>query len=119
MTAFFCLESNGPMESELEKTAVPGRLPVLLTFLGRHLALGVAAGLVFAASLVLTDTGGLGVLLESSDDRYLALFLLYAFNALTFGSIAMGIGVMSLPLELPTQGRAAVDRRNRDTALRP
>lgn len=79
--------------------APPPRVPFLIAFLGRHLALGVAFGLTFAAGLILLDIAGLKTLLETTSDPFVAVALLYAFNALTFGSLAMGIAVMTLPMD--------------------
>lgn len=73
--------------------------PSLLQFLGLHCALGVAAGIVFAAVLILTDFAGIrGLLLESSEP-FVPMFLLFAMCALTFGALKMGIAIMSLPFE--------------------
>ncbi len=76
-----------------------GRVPVLLSFLAKHLLFGLATGVLFASLLLVLDIAGLAGLIRSSAEPLVALLLLYAFNALTFGSIAMGAAVMSLPLE--------------------
>lgn len=96
------------MPAPAGRTPVPphdgGGMPKLLRFLGLHLALGMAIGMGFAAVTIMTNTAGLKTLLEASDQPYLAMFLLYFMLALTFGSLAMGIGVMNMPLEKPTPG---------------
>ncbi len=76
-----------------------GRVPKLLTFLGKHLLFGLAMGVLFASLLLVLDVAGLAGLIRSSAEPLVAILLLYAFNALTFGSIAMGAAVMSLPFE--------------------
>ena len=73
------------------------RLPQLLQFLALYLGVGVALGVFFASALVLANVAGLKDLLIEAQHPVLAIFLLYTFNALTFGSVSMGIGVMSLP----------------------
>jgi hypothetical protein len=73
-------------------------LPELLSFLGRHLLFGLAMGVLFASMILTLDVAGLKGLIRASAEPHIALFLLYAFNALTFGSIAMGAAVMNLPL---------------------
>jgi hypothetical protein len=90
------------------------RIPFLIAFLGRHLALGLAFGLVFAASLVLFDVAGLKSLIETTSEPYVAIALLYAFNALTFGSLAMGIAVMTLPMDDVCDMRDPERRREDD-----
>ena len=42
--------------------------PSLLAFLGLHCAMGVAAGIVFAALVVLVDLGGMRKLLVESSE---------------------------------------------------
>jgi hypothetical protein len=43
--------------------------------------------------------GGLGELVGQSAGPALAVMMLCIMNALTFGSLAMGYGIMSLPRE--------------------
>lgn len=87
------------MTSHLVKSAsqATARAPQLLRFLARHLAFGVAIGVVFASSVVLTNTAGLKDLLSGDDHPYIAIFMLNFMCALTFGSLAMGVAVMTLP----------------------
>ena len=77
----------------------PARVPRLLRFLGLHMAAGLAIGVLVASAMIMTNLAGLKDLLIESQEPVLAMFLLYAFNALTFGSVCMGIGVMTLPYE--------------------
>lgn len=75
------------------------RMPVLLTFLGGHMALGLALGVAFAALLLMLGVAGLKTLIATTSEPAVALILFYAFNALTFASVAMGIAVMTLPMD--------------------
>jgi hypothetical protein len=75
------------------------RMPQLLRFLTVHLGIGLAAGVVVASLMILFNVAGLKDLLIEERDPFIAIFLLYAFNALTFGSVAMGIAVMTLPYD--------------------
>lgn len=85
---------------------IPGdpNRPSLLTFLALHCALGVAAGIVFAAIVVLVDLGGVKQLLTESSEPFVPMLLLFAMFALTFGALKMGMAIMSLPLEAPDEG---------------
>ncbi|HEY0836649.1 MAG TPA: hypothetical protein VGE72_22250 [Azospirillum sp.] len=73
----------------------PYHRPALL-FLGKHLAAGVIAGVVFCSAMLWFDVGGLGTLLLGSDSMAVGLYLLFGSVCITFGSVAMGVGVMSL-----------------------
>lgn len=68
----------------------------LLVYLGGHLLVGLAAALLFAAALLAFDLFGLRGLLFGDRDGWLAGLLLLFGLAVTFGSVAMGIGVMGL-----------------------
>ena len=80
-------------------TAPAARVPHLLRFLGLHMASGLAFGVVIASLMILSNLAGLKDLLVEAQEPFIAIFLLYAFNALTFGSVAMGIAVMTMPYE--------------------
>lgn len=69
--------------------------PLLLRFLAMHLAIGVVAGWVVLAAFLYFDIANLRTLMTGSPDGMLALTLLAAFFALTFGSAGMGVAVMS------------------------
>lgn len=77
----------------------PGRLPHLVRFLGLHMASGIAVGVIIASLMIFTNLAGLKDLLVEAQEPFIAIFLLYAFNALTFGSVAMGIAVMTMPYD--------------------
>lgn len=69
--------------------------PALL-FLGKHLAAGVIAGAVFCTAMLWFDVAGLGTLLLGSDSVVVGLYLFFGSVCITFGSVAMGVGIMSL-----------------------
>lgn len=75
------------------------RVPHLLRFLGLHMASGLAVGVLIASLMIFTNLAGLKDLLVEAQEPFIAIFLLYAFNALTFGSVAMGIAVMTMPYD--------------------
>ena len=68
----------------------------LLRFFAGHLIVGLIAGEGLLAGLLVTNAGGLRTLIWHSSDKVVALVLLSIFFAITFGSLAMGSGVMGL-----------------------
>ncbi len=68
----------------------------LLRFLLLHLAAGGAGALAFCALLLWSDFAGIGTLIANSSDGPLFAALLFFGLFVTFGSIAMGVGLMSL-----------------------
>mgnify|MGYP001033072310 FL=1 len=82
------------------KDSCPGRRcqpPLLIQVLGISSLLGSAIGVAFISLLLLSNLAGLKDLIAQSSEPYLALFLLYFFNALTFSSVTMGVAIMTLP----------------------
>jgi hypothetical protein len=77
------------------------RVPLLIQVLGVSAALGASVGVLLVSLLLLSDLAGLKDLIAQSSEPYLALFLLYFFNMLTFSSVAMGITIMRLPSDSP------------------
>jgi hypothetical protein len=67
-----------------------------LTFLLRHLLLGAIGALLFGGLVLYFDIGHLRTLAAASADGKLTIGLFFFGLVVTFGSIAMGIGVMSL-----------------------
>lgn len=67
-----------------------------LFFLAKHLAAGLAAGLSFCAAMLAFDVGGLRSLLVAADSVGIGLYLFVGSVCITFGSVAMGVGIMSL-----------------------
>ncbi len=84
----------------------------LLRFLIGHCLAGIAVGWMLVAALLFVNAGGLADLVFGSDVPILALAMLLGANALTFGSLAMGTGLMSMPYD---DGRP---RRRREIASR-
>lgn len=68
----------------------------LLRFLLHHCLIGIAAGWMLLAGLLLTDAMGLASLIFTSSSWIEAMVLLLVFFAITFGSLSMGTGVMLL-----------------------
>lgn len=72
-------------------------MPRLVRFLAHHLAFGVALGIAVACVVTSANVGGLRTLLSGDEHPYVVLFMLTVMFALTFGSLAMGIAIMTLP----------------------
>lgn len=68
----------------------------VLRYLGVHLVYGLAAGLTFGLALLGTNLGNLRTLLMESHSPVLGMILLFFGLFVTFGSVGMGVGVMSL-----------------------
>ncbi len=66
-----------------------------IAFLLRHLVYGLAGALTFGIGLLWFDVGGIGTLVLASEQWVLTLLLLFAGLFITFGSVAMGVGVMA------------------------
>lgn len=67
-----------------------------LSFLATHLLCGVAGGLTFGLAVLLIDLGNLRTLVLQSNNPVLVLVLFFFGLFVTFGSVGMGVGVMSL-----------------------
>jgi len=67
-----------------------------IAFLLRHLAAGLGGALLFAALILAADLGGLRTLAWHDPQGWLYLMLLFFGLAVTFGSLAMGVAIMSL-----------------------
>lgn len=74
----------------------PSQGSELLRFLAGHLLVGIAVGWTLLGLLLWTNAMGLADLLWASNDWPLLLGLLLFGFAITFGSLAMGTGVMGL-----------------------
>lgn len=70
-------------------------MPDLIKLLLRNAALGFLIAAIFVGVLLWTDIGGVGTLVANSDMALVAVFMLTFFVGLTFGSIQMGIAIMS------------------------
>lgn len=96
------------------KAARWANIPQLVRFLALHLGLGIAIGVAFASLVIMSNVSGIKTLIAESSNPYLVLVLLYASNALTFGSLAMAIGVMTLPFDGGCDMRDPEDRGDDD-----
>ena len=72
-------------------------MPIFFKLLLRSCFEGIAVGWVFLAILVLGNFSQLGDRIFASSSPFLALFLLAFGFAITFGSVSMGIAIMSIP----------------------
>ena len=68
----------------------------VVAFLIRHLLMGVAGGMVFGALVLIFDIAHLRSLAGESSDGILTLVLFFFGLFVTFGSLGMGAGIMSL-----------------------
>jgi hypothetical protein len=71
-------------------------MPQLICFMLRHFSNGVVLGLCCAEALLLTDTLGLGQLIEGSPHDGAVTLLFLGQAALLFGTANMGVAVMNL-----------------------
>lgn len=67
-----------------------------LRFLGVHLVYGLAAAVTFGGAVLYTNLGNLRTLALESAHPVTVLTLFFFGLCITFGSIGMGVGVMSL-----------------------
>lgn len=67
-----------------------------LKFLATHLIYGLAAGLTFGVAVLATNLGNLRTLAFESGHTVLVLLLFFVGLFVTFGSVSMGVGIMSL-----------------------
>ncbi|PWC53606.1 hypothetical protein [Azospirillum sp. TSO22-1] len=65
-------------------------------FLLNHLLSGMAGAVVLGLGLLVCDVANLRTLIFASESAFVAAFLLFASLMITFGSVAMGIGIMSM-----------------------
>lgn len=68
----------------------------VLDFLLKHLLYGTFGGFLFGGLILATDMGGIRTLAWNSDNTVLYMILLFFGLFITFGSVGMGIGIMSL-----------------------
>lgn len=67
-----------------------------LKFLAQHLCYGLAAGATFGGLVLATDLGHIRTLAMDSPNPVPVLLMLFGGLFVTFGSVAMGVGIMSL-----------------------
>jgi hypothetical protein len=78
----------------------------LVSLLVRNAAYGIGVGWAVVALMLIFDLGGLAGLIFASDVWALAMILLLGAFAVTFGSVQMGIAIMTLPREEQGSGGA-------------
>ena len=76
------------------KTSPPQRAPV--AFMLRHLAAGGVGSAVFGGLILGFDMAGLRHLILTSQDGWLFTVMLFFGLFITFGGVALAVGVMSL-----------------------
>ena len=69
-------------------------MPPLIKFLLNWTAVGIGAGWLFLAALLLTDTGGMGGLIARADDPATALVILALSFGITFAQITLLTAVL-------------------------
>ncbi len=74
-------------------------LPQLVRFLFLNAAIGIGAGWFLLALLLWTDVSGVGTLIWRSDSPLLAVAMLAAGFAITFGGAASAAAVMMMRFE--------------------
>jgi hypothetical protein len=67
-----------------------------LRFLLSHLVGGLAGAIVMLVAILWSDFAGLWTLIRQSPDGVVVVLLLFFGLFVTFGSVAMAIGVMSM-----------------------
>ena len=75
------------------------QLPQLVRFLLLHAAIGIGAGWLLLALLLWTNVNGVGALIWTSDSPVLAVGMLAAGFAITFGGAAAAAAVMMIRFE--------------------
>jgi len=76
--------------------AIPAPQRDLLVYLAKHLVCGTAGAAVLGALLLWFDFAKLATLIFASPDKLMFLMMLFFGLFLTFGSIAVALGVMQL-----------------------
>jgi len=67
-----------------------------LRFLAAHLVYGLAAAFTFGIAVLMTNLGNLRTLMLESSNPVTVMVLFFFGLCVTFGSVGMGVGVMSL-----------------------
>ena len=88
-------------------------MPDHIRFLGLNCLIGIAASWVVLAMFLLVDLGGLATLIANSSEPVVPVVTLVVCFAITFGSAAMGVGIMSLGNEDDGPGRGLRERVRR------
>lgn len=67
-----------------------------LKYLGQHLVYGLTAGLTFGLAVLYTNLGNLRTLAMESHSPVLVLVVFFFGLLITFGSVGMGVGIMTM-----------------------
>ena len=67
-----------------------------LKFLGVHLLYGLVAGATFGVAVLATNMGNIWTLARDSNHTGTVLSLFFFGLFVTFGSVGMGVGIMSM-----------------------
>jgi hypothetical protein len=67
-----------------------------ITFLLHHMAGGIAGAVMFGLVVLYVDVGGLWTMARTDPQGWLFVAILFFGLFVTCGSVAMGIGIMSL-----------------------
>jgi len=67
-----------------------------ITFLLHHMAGGIAGAVLFGGVVLYVDVGGIWSLARTDPQGWLFVAILFFGLFITCGSVAMGIGIMSL-----------------------
>ncbi|HYD29674.1 MAG TPA: hypothetical protein VEB64_02290 [Azospirillaceae bacterium] len=68
----------------------------IVTFLLKHLLSGVAGAVTLGLGLLVLDVANLGTLVRESEHGLVAVVMIFFGLIVTFGGVAMGIGIMTL-----------------------
>lgn len=68
----------------------------VLKYLGTYLVYGLAAGLTFGLGVLATDLGNLRTMAMESGRPVMVLAVFFVSLLITFGSVGMGVGVMTM-----------------------
>jgi polyferredoxin len=71
-------------------------MPQHIKFLLKHAVFGALIAAVFVAMVLWANVANLWHLVTHTDEGPLAVFLLWVFCAITFGSVQMGIRIMTM-----------------------
>jgi hypothetical protein len=112
-TTVACVANTGAFMPLTSETPPSKGMPKLLRYLGLHMMTGFAIGVIVASAMIFANLAGLKDLLVEAQEPFVAMFLLYAFNALTFGSVSMGVAVMTMPYDGPCDMRDPDDAEGR------
>ncbi|MBY0429881.1 MAG: hypothetical protein K2Q10_01685 [Rhodospirillales bacterium] len=71
----------------------------LVVYLLKHLAYGTAAAVTFGLMVLYYDIGGIRTMAFQGPDGWAIVAMLFLALFITFGSVAMGVGIMSMGID--------------------